>query len=396
MQIISYFCKIQKYLLFLKRAICILLSLLFCFNSVADNVLKLKTVVIDPGHGGKDPGAVSKDRKSYEKTFVLDIANRFADKIRETYPDVNVILTRSTDKTLSLDERASIANNADADLFISIHINSTSSTSPNGFSVHVLGQSSNKNRDLFAYNMDVCRKENSVVMLEDDYSTKYQDFDPSDPESFIFMQLMQSAYLEQSLRLAQIISDNLKGGPVKTGRGVWQDPFYVLWKTAMPAVLVELGFISNQQDLASLRSPEQRDKLAASLLKSFGEYKRQYDESLSFGDDTLAIAPVAVQKPAPVPALAPAPAPAPSPVPVVETATQYGTQIFAVSRKLSEKDPQFLGYEPSIVKVDNLYKYVIGVSSDLSEAKSEFQTIKKKYPSSFLVKIEDGRTSPIR
>lgn len=238
--------------------------------------------------------------------------------------------------------------------------------------------------------MDVCRKENSVVMLEDDYSTKYQDFDPSDPESFIFMQLMQSAYLEQSLRLAQIISDNLKGGPVKTGRGVWQDPFYVLWKTAMPAVLVELGFISNQQDLASLRSPEQRDKLAASLLKSFGEYKRQYDESLSFGDDTLAIAPVAVQKPATVPA------PAPGPVPVVETATQYGTQIFAVSRKLSEKDPQFLGYEPSIVKVDNLYKYVIGVSSDLSEAKSEFQTIKKKYPSSFLVKIEDGRTSPIR
>ena len=364
--------------------------MLFCFNSVADNALKLKTVVIDPGHGGKDPGAVSKDRKSYEKTFVLDIANRFADKIRETYPDVNVILTRSTDKTLSLDERASIANNADADLFISIHINSTSSTSPNGFSVHVLGQSSNKNRDLFAYNMDVCRKENSVVMLEDDYSTKYQDFDPSDPESFIFMQLMQSAYLEQSLRLAQIISDNLKGGPVKTGRGVWQDPFYVLWKTAMPAVLVELGFISNQQDLASLRSPEQRDKLAASLLKSFGEYKRQYDESLSFGDDTLAIAPVAVQKPATVPA------PAPGPVPVVETATQYGTQIFAGSKKLSEKDPQFLGYEPSIVKVDNLYKYVIGVSSDLSEAKSEFQTIKKKYPSSFLVKIEDGRTSPIR
>ena len=161
-------------------------------------------------------------------------------------------MTRSSDKFVELRDRAEIANKAGANLFVSIHINSSFSTSPNGYSVHILGQSSNKNRDLFAYNMDVVKRENSVILLEDDYSTKYQGFDPSNEESFIFMQLMQNAFLEQSLLVASVISEKLKGGPIKADRGIWQNPFYVLWKTAMPAVLVELGFISNNSDLAVL------------------------------------------------------------------------------------------------------------------------------------------------
>lgn len=366
------------YSLFLKRAICIFLTLALCLSASAGNGLGLKTVVIDPGHGGKDPGAVSKDRKTYEKTLVLDISKRLADKITAEFPDVRVIMTRSTDKTLTLDQRASTANDADADLFISIHVNSSTSTSPNGYSVHVLGQSSNKNRDLFAYNMDVCRAENSVVMLEDDYSTKYQEFDPSDPESFIFMQLMQSAYLEQSLILAQYISDNLAGSPIKSGRGIWQDPFYVLWKTSMPAVLVELGFISNQQDIGQLKQETSREALADALFKSFVEYKTQYDKSLDFAVDS-------------------------SSEPAVEsdsTATSgkvmYGTQIFASGKLLKDNDSRFLGYKPEIISGASIYKYVIGVSYDPEEAKKSFKEINIKYPSAFLVKIENGKSVQIR
>lgn len=368
------------YSIILKRAICIFLSLSLCVCAYADNSLRLRTVVIDPGHGGKDPGAVSRDKKNYEKTFVLDISKRLASKIEQSYPDVKVIMTRSTDRALTLDERAATANNADADLFISIHINSTTSSTPNGYSIHVLGQSSNKNRDLFAYNMDVCRKENSVVMLEDDYSTKYQEFDPSDPESFIFMQLMQSAYLQQSLLLAQIISDNLKGSPIKTGRGVWQDPFYVLWKTSMPAVLVELGFISNQQDLTQLKMEESREALSESLFKSFVEYKKQYDESLTISADSTKTTPAEIvaekEKPA--------------------DNVMYGTQIFASSSILKENDSRFLGYKPTIIENGTIFKYIIGLSSDQSEAKETSKSIIKEYPAAFLVKIENGKTTQIR
>ena len=164
--------------------------------------LKLKTVVIDPGHGGKDAGCVSKDRKTYEKNLTLSISKLFGQKIKEAYPDVKVIYTRTTDKYVTLNERADIANRNKADLFVSIHINSVQQTSPSGFSVHILGQSSSKNKDLFASNMDVCRRENSVILLEEDYSTKYQGFDPNDPESFIFFTLMQNAFYEQSLLFA--------------------------------------------------------------------------------------------------------------------------------------------------------------------------------------------------
>ena len=251
------------------------------FTAAGEN-LGLTTVVIDAGHGGKDAGCVSKDQKTYEKTLTLDIATTLAGKIRKAYPEVKVVLTRSDDTYVTLDDRAEIANDAHADLFISVHINANEKTSPSGYSVHVLGQSSNKNRDLFANNMEVCVRENSVIMLEDDYSTKYQGFDPSDPESYIFMMLMQNSHREQSLRFAEEVQTKLAGGPIKNDRGVSQDPFYVLWKTSMPAVLVELGFISNSTDLAALRKQSGRDNLAQRLFEAFRDYKKFYDESLRF------------------------------------------------------------------------------------------------------------------
>ncbi len=342
--------------------------------------LKLRTVVIDAGHGGKDAGAVSKDKKSYEKTFTLSIAGMLSDLIRQEYPDVKVVMTRSTDKFVELRDRAAIANKAGGQLFISIHINSAWSTSPNGYSVHILGQSSDKNRDLFAYNMDVVKRENSVILLEDDYSTKYQGFDPSDEQSYIFMSLMQNAHLEQSLLAASVISEKLKGGPIRADRGIWQNPFYVLWKTAMPAVLVELGFISNATDLAVLKKDSNREQLAKRLFEAFKEYKEIYDGSLELHREETA-----TPSPAQTTVADPAPAPAP--------AVRYGTQIFASSRQIDTSDPAFMGYVPVVINIGSLNKYIIGVFESEEEARKANIPIKDKYPGSFMVKLtSDGVT----
>lgn len=242
----------------------------------------LKTVVIDPGHGGKDPGAVSKDRKTYEKNIVLAISKLIGQKIKAEYGDkVSVYYTRDKDVFVPLGDRADFANKKHADLFISVHINSASSTRASGHSVHVLGASSNPDRDLVAGNLDVVKRENSVIMLEDDYNATYQGFDPSDEASYIFMTLMQSAHYEQSVFFASLVEDQLEKGPVKVRRGVAQDPFYVLWKTAMPSVLLELGFISNEADLAVLRTEAGRDKIAQRVFDAFKVYKKHYDQSIT-------------------------------------------------------------------------------------------------------------------
>ena len=351
----------------------------------AGDKLRLSTVVIDPGHGGQDAGAVSRDKKSYEKTFVLDISRTLADKIRASYPDVKVILTRSDDRYITLNDRADIANKAEANLFISVHINSIGKTGPNGFSVHVLGQSSNKNRDLYANNMEIVRRENSVILLEDDYSTTYGGFDPNDPESYIFMNLMQNANLEQSVRFAQLAQKHLKGGPIKTDRGVSQDPFLVLWRTAMPAVLLELGFISNDADLAALRQKANRDKLAERVFQAFKEYKEIYDGS--------------VDAPAPEgerPSVAAASEPAPAARPATDGKDVYAVQIFAVRKKMDPKSREFLGYTPRVIQSGTLCKYYIGVSDSEAGARKHLAAIRKKYPDAFLVKISGDSATRIQ
>lgn len=366
--------------------------MLFCLagRAVDSGSLVLKTVVIDAGHGGKDPGCVSSDKKTREKTLTLDISKKLADRITSAYPDVKVVLTRPDDKYVALDNRATIANKSDADLFISIHINASPKTGPNGYSVHVLGQSSHKDRDLFAYNRDVCLRENSVVKLDEEDGAGTMGFDPTDPESMIFLQLMQNAHLEQSLLFAQYVSDNLKGGPIKKNNGIWQDPFYVLWKTSMPAVLVELGFMSNQADLAMLRQDSKRDDIVERLFKAFVAYKSQYDRSVSL--------PPAPELVSPVPELvSPVPEPVSSvPEPVEGPTHQYGIQIFAVSKIIPPTDPSFLGYTPTVIKVGSLRKYIIGVSETPEKARSEHAQIKKKYPESFLVKITGDQLERIR
>ena len=223
--------------------------------SASEKSLKLKTVVIDPGHGGHDPGGISTDRKTYEKTLTLDIAKRLGEKIKAKFPGVKVVYTRTTDVYVTLSDRAAIANRNNADLFISVHTNASPSTSAHGTSVHVLGQSSRPDRDLYAGNLNVCKRENSVMLLEEDYTTAYQGFDPNSPESFIFFNLMTSSHFENSIVFAENVEKQMRTSrfAISGYTGIHQDPFWVLWRTSMPAVLLELGFITNPGDAALMR-----------------------------------------------------------------------------------------------------------------------------------------------
>ena len=290
-----------------------------------DKALGLKTVVIDAGHGGKDSGGVSKDKMTYEKNLVLDITKRFGQKIKEKYPDVKVIYTRSTDVYLTLNERAAIANRNNADLFISIHTNANDSPTVRGASVHILGQSRDPKRDLYAGKMDVSRRENSVILLEDDYSTDYQGFDPNSPESFIFFNLMQNAYYEQSVLFASKVDENLRKTSFAVTRytGIHQDPFWLLWKTAMPAVLLELGFISNPEDLKILRSEDGRNDIAEKLMTAFTSFKSSYDSSLKAQGTTVS---------------------------ETSSSAYYGIQIMGLGRLLKNGDPALKGFEIQAVK----------------------------------------------
>ena len=363
--------------------------------------IKLTTVVIDPGHGGKDAGCISPSGKTMEKTVVLDIATLLAEKIRSGCPDVNVVMTRTDDKFVELQGRADIANKAKANLFISIHVNSVDGkkTGPNGYSVHILGQYTSKKKDLYAGNMDVVRRENSVIMLEDDYTTKYEGFDPSDPESYIFMNLMQNSFLEQSFKFARFVDEEMKGGAFKASRGISQDPFYVLWRTAMPAVLVECGFMSNPSDREALISSAGKDRIASDLYQAFVRYKKDYDGGASAAPAVPAkpaeVQPKAEQPQANQPVEA-KPQAAPAPASEEPSGIVYGIQVLASSKVMSPSDRFFKGYEPGRYQVGKLYKYVICRSEDISQVRTSFSTVKSSYPDCFIVKVENGEITRVR
>ena len=361
--------------------------------------MKLSTIVIDPGHGGHDPGCISADRKTQEKIVALDIAQRLSRKIGESLPGVKTVLTRSDDKFVTLSGRADIANDLGADLFISIHVNAQAKgTSANGYSIHCLGQSSREGNDLFSKNLDLIKRENSVILLEDDYKTRYQGFDPSDPQSYILFSLMQNAHLEHSLVFAEEVANAMKGGPIAHNRGVSQDPFWVLWRTTMPAVLVEVGFITNANDLKALRSPADRDRIADNLLKAVKAFKKRYDNSMT---PAAATEPAAKPEAAPAAESKPEPAARPEEQPAPEKAvepsgTLYGVQVLATGKKMKPNDAFFKGYTPLEVRSGKLYKYILVAGDDLAAVRKKKKELDKKFPGCFLVSKEGETLTRIR
>ena len=248
---------------------------LACVNSPLfsqkKGVGQVKTVVIDAGHGGDKPGAVG--RKSQEKNLTLQMALKLGKLIEDNYPDVTIIYTRTTDVDITLAERARIANKAKADLFVSIHCNSWNNSSPTGVETYVMGLSQSK------ANMEVAKKENADILLEKGYkdNSDYQGFDPNSPESYVMFAMYQNAYLDKSLDFAGYIQDQYKSAIKTINRGVKQAEIFVLYKTAMPAVLTEVGFISNPEEELYMISDEGQAAIVSSIFKAFATYKSKVE-----------------------------------------------------------------------------------------------------------------------
>ncbi len=228
---------------------------------------KVSTVVIDPGHGGAKPGALGS--KAKEKDITLAVAKKFGKLVSDNYPDVKVIYTRTTDVDISLAERAHIANRNKANLFISIHANSHPTTTPTGVETFVMGLSESK------ANLEVARKENADILLEADYknNSDYQGFDPNAPETYVMLAMFQNAFIDKSLNFAQAIQTQYKQNLKTINRGVKQAELYVLYKTSMPSVLTEIGFISNPKEEAYMMSEEGQAQIAICLFNAFMNYK---------------------------------------------------------------------------------------------------------------------------
>ena len=348
--------------------------------------LGLNTVVIDPGHGGKDPGALGQSSSSHEKHIVLSISKLFGQKIKDAYPDVKVIYTRSTDKFIGLHDRAMVARNNNADLFISVHCNSSSSKSAYGSSVHILGQKSDRKTnttDYFERNMSVAQRENEVIVMEEGYETRYTHFDPETPEAYIGYALQWKAHYESSLLFAAEVVENLMVKPLQARKiAIDQDIFQVLVEANMPAVLLELAFISNPTEYKYLSSKDGQEAIAERLFQAFRAYKTQYDMSLN----------IDVREPVEASSSAIVSQDQPEKDKNQEVLTSFYTiQIMSVAKLLKDGDPALKGLktEAYLPAGTSTYKYIVGKFKTREEAKAELSKVKAAFPQAFIIYIDN-------
>lgn len=255
-----------------RLAVIFVISLLFAGQPSAlkaDRRGFVNKVVIDPGHGGREPGAVG--RRSKEKDIALAISLKLGEYIRENIEDVEVILTRDSDVFVPLHERARIANENNADLFISIHCNSAASRTAQGTETFVMGLHRSQ------ANLEVARRENKSILYEDDYLETYDGFDPNSPEANIIFALYQNAYLDQSLQMASLVQEQFRERARRIDRGVKQAGFLVLYNITMPGVLIETGFISNAREEEYLMSSTGQAHIASAIFRAFRAYKEEQD-----------------------------------------------------------------------------------------------------------------------
>ncbi len=242
-----------------------------CKSQNANN--GIKKIVIDPGHGGKDSGTMGTKRyKQYEKHIALAISLKLGNYIAKSYPEIELVYTRKTDVFLELKERTELANQLDADLFISIHCDGFTNPNASGASVFVMGMSKLK------ANMDVAMRENSVIYMEDNYKEKYEGFDPQSAESYIVFSLMQNTYLDQSISFAENVEKEFAIRAKRKSRGVKQAPFYVISRVNMPSVLIECGFLTNPKEEDYLNTTIGQDYIASAIFRAFRSYKENVDK----------------------------------------------------------------------------------------------------------------------
>lgn len=336
---------------------------------------KRYTIVIDAGHGGKDPGASG--AISFEKNITLAIALKTGEYIEKNLKNVTVIYTRKDDSTVDLIDRPKIANKANADLFISIHANWADSKSIHGTETFIMGLAKDQQ------NLEVAMKENEVIYLEKDYSTKYEGFDPKSPESYIMFTLMQNIFQEQSTGLASKIQTQYKERINRTDRGVKQAGFWVLFMTTMPSVLTETGFITNPSEEKYLNSKEGQDYLSSAIFRACRDYINEIDsKSVSLGKKNQA------------PETKPN-----SSVPVILPAGEivFMVQIATSSVKNEIKPENFKGLT-DIVEINTIdrFRYAAGNFSDYSEAVQYRKKLEAVYPDAFVIAVKDNKVLPLQ
>lgn len=324
-------------------------------------------LVIDAGHGGKDPGNLGTGRyRSTEKSVTLDVALRLRDYITERFPDVKIVMTRTDDSFPTLKDRVTVANNSEADLFISIHCDAFTSSSALGSSTFVMGMHKSEE------SMRVAMQENASRFQEEDYERRYEGFNPNDPDTYIALALRQKVFLDQSLELGSLIQNQFASRVGRKDRGVRQAGFYVISYTQMPSVLVELGFLSNPGEEDFLNSERGKDLMASGILRAFRVYKELHHPKTS---------------------------PIPSDLsPSITLTTSlvsptYRVQILAAATQLTKDDPRFSGLAPVVEYLrSGLYKYAVGSAASMEEAnvlKTRLQS--GLFPDAFVITFE-GQT----
>jgi len=360
------------------KKINIIVLLLFAVmlpNCISGQNTKFK-VVLDAGHGGKDPGAIANGIK--EKDVVL-ATTLLVGEILSNEKDVEVIYTRKKDVFIDLDQRAKIANKAHANLFVSVHCNSApKATAANGTETYVMGVTKSVS------NLEVARRENEVVTLESDYKLKYGGYDPKSPESVISTSVLQEDNLNQSIEIAAILEKNFEKAD-RYSRGVKQAGFLVLRDIYMPRVLVELGFLTNKKEVKYLNSKAGQNKLAQQIANSIISYKKEYfGETLNVKESTTSTKePVQVDT-----------TKSKSNEPkAVDSGVEFKVQISAGNKKLELKAQNFKGLSPiSIEEAGPIYRYFYGSTSSYNTAKELLIEAKNKgYDSAFLIAFKNGK-----
>ena len=329
------------------------------------------TVVLDPGHGGKDPGAVGKF--SQEKDLNLSLALQVGEELEKQYPDVKVVYTRSTDVFIPLQQRADIANKANADLFISIHTNSAESKTPSGVETFILGT------DKAQKNLDVAMRENAVMKLEADYKTTYQGFDPNSIDSYIMFELMQNSYMDQSLQFATQVQNHLVGHLNREDRGVRQAAFWVLLKTACPSILFEMGFISNPDEERYLNKPATMTQMAQAIVKAFGVYTHK--KELRSEEVKAKSEEVKAKRQEPLNDTPKKPQKAPK--------EMYAVQICASRTLLEPNDPKLQGQKCNYMKVGEWYKYYTAADTDRKKVEAARKKLLNRFPDCWIITVKE-------
>ena len=380
------------------------LMCMFVMTSLAAN--KRFTLVIDPGHGGHDAGALGAISK--EKNINLAVALRFGKYVEQNLPEVRVIYTRTKDVFIPLNERANIANRANADLFISVHTNALPAGKvARGFETYTLGMHRAKD------NLDVAMRENSVISMEKDYQQRYQGFDPRSSESYIIFEFIQGKNMERSVDLARMIQRGVCDGANRPDKGVHQAGFLVLRETSMPGCLIELGFITTPDEERLLNNDSRVDDIARGIYEAFAKYKNKYDRSVSVpyrAKDSEEVN---------IPKIVPDQEPAPKTRAVtrgkqpkreeatpeqpkrvekkvkkaeVADAPVFKLQIFVGSRNLRKGDAHFKGEtDYDSFQEGNLVKYTLGASTNYNEIYRLRKEKLEKFPEAFIIAFKNGQ-----